>query len=126
MTDTTQLATKAPRPISEQQQAVTALAAMIQTFASLPDAHITVHTPFRSTPARLDLQLSTPQEFEAWREALQISPDMVSLHATVSYAWLAADTRFSGVKVHVAGFGVALTPEDAVAERTIVAPAVTA
>jgi hypothetical protein len=102
------------------------LAALIEQFETLPDAHITVHAPFRAIPARLDLQLSTPQEFEAWREALLISTNVVQVHATVSYAWLAADTDFGGVKVHIAGFGVALTPEDAVAERTVTPAAVTA
>lgn len=125
-TETTQSATTASRPISGQRAAVKALADLIDQFASLPEAHITIHEPFRLIAARIDLQLTTPQEFETWRAALQINPDVVEVHATTSHSWLAADTWFEGVKVHIAGFGVPLTPEDAVADRTVDTAAVTA
>lgn len=121
-TETTEPVAEATAPISGQRTGVQALAALIDQFESLPDAHITIHQPFRGSHAKLDLQLQTPLDFEVWRTALQIAPETVALHVTISFAWLAADHRFDGVPVHITGFGVPLTPEQAAEQRTMQAP----
>ncbi|MEU5595723.1 hypothetical protein [Streptomyces sp. NPDC020298] len=103
-----------PRPISEQGAAAEALGSLIRMFGQLPDAYIKVHRPVLSVPAELGLQLDTPQAFEIWRTALGIAPSGVEMRATSDkHVWLQADGVFHGVAVHLTGFNVPLTAEQA-------------
>jgi hypothetical protein len=98
-------------------QLIQALASLAEQHPTLPEAYITVHTPFDSWPGKVDLQLQAPQEFELWREALAIAPDNVSLHATRSSTWLAADGEHEGVRIHISGFNVPVSSVQAQAPR---------
>lgn len=97
-------------PTLDQAQAtVTALGCLVIEFPGLPAPYITIHT----SSSRLDLQLETPAAFECWRAALSVPTAAVTLHAYSDAVWLAADARYEGVTVHLSGFGVPLTVEQA-------------
>lgn len=101
--------TQEPRTLAQQMPAAEALVGLTKMLGHLPAPYVVVH----STPPVIALQLNTPSEFETWRTALQLAPDTVTLHAYVDTAWLAADTVFRGVEVHLTGHGLPLTLEQA-------------
>jgi hypothetical protein len=90
---------------------------LVDRHEQLPDAYITIHAPFKGSPARLDLQLDSPHDFEQWRGALAVPAADVKLHTTTSNTWLSADTTHEGVTVHLSGFYVPLTAEQLTAPR---------
>ncbi|MEV6833568.1 hypothetical protein AB0N17_03395 [Streptomyces sp. NPDC051133] len=111
---TTETTFLAPCPIIEQGAAVEALAALIEMFGQLPGGYIKIHQPVLTIPASLGLQVDTAQSFELWRAALGIAPSGVELRATSDdCVWLQADGVFHGVAVHLTGFNVPLTAEQA-------------
>jgi hypothetical protein len=111
---TTEITFPVTRPISEQGAAVEALAALIEMFGQLPGGYIKVHQPVLTIPAALGLQVDSPQAFEVWRAALGIAPSGVDLRAASDeYVWLQADGVFHGVAVHLTGFNVPLTADQA-------------
>lgn len=101
-------------PISSQGDATDALVALIETFGHLPCGYIKIHRPVLTVPAALGIQFDSPQAFEVWRTALAIPPSGVELKATSDdYVWLQADGVFHGVAVHLTGFNVPVTAEQA-------------
>ncbi|MGW2985424.1 hypothetical protein [Streptomyces goshikiensis] len=98
------------KQLTEQAPAVTALAALVETFGHLPAPYIVVHTALTA----VEIQLNTPQEFEAWRSALGVAPAVVTLHAYSGATWLAAETRFRGVALKLSGHGLNVTAEQVV------------
>jgi hypothetical protein len=115
---TTEITVPQVRTIGEQMAAAEALVALIGMFGELPGGYIKVHQPMLSIPAQLGLQFNSPQAFELWRTMLEIAPSGVSLKASSDeYVWLQADGVFHGVGVHLTGFGVPLTAEQANAEQ---------
>ena len=105
--------------IVEQTGAVLALLNLIRRHPGLAAPYITVHAPMPEydAPAKLDMQLDTPSDFEAWRSALAVDPSGVALHTSASSVWLAADTWHAGTRVHLSGFNVPLTRTHAEAPR---------
>ncbi|MGW5477614.1 hypothetical protein [Streptomyces sp. NPDC004008] len=102
------------RPISSQGDATDALVALIETFGHLPSGYIKIHRPFLTVPAGLGMQFDSPQDFEMWRTSLAIPPSAIELKATSDeHVWLQADGVFHGVAVHLTGFGVPLTAQQA-------------
>ncbi|MFE1849929.1 hypothetical protein [Streptomyces sp. NPDC059489] len=114
-TETTQPSRLRPYPISAQGSAADALAELVKMFGPLPGGYIKIHAQVvESVPVQLELQLSSAQDFEQWRSALQIASAAVSLCATTGEnVWLTAESVFHGVRVEVTGFGVPLTAEQA-------------
>ncbi|MFJ8791436.1 hypothetical protein [Streptomyces sp. NPDC102462] len=102
---TTETTAISPPTIGGQLPAIQALSALAEQHPTLPAAYITVQEPAPryNTDARLDVQVDGPA-FEAWRTALGADPAAVVLHTTVSNTWLAVDTTYEGVRVHLAGF----------------------
>lgn len=103
----------------DQAKTALALLNLIRRHPTLPAPHITIHEPAPSIdrPSRLDLQLDTPADFEAWRAALYVAPGGVTLHLSASHVWLAVDTWHAGIRVHLSGFNVPLTAVHAQAPR---------
>lgn len=102
--------------IAEQRAAFEALAAMAVAFPDLHGGYATVHTPMYGAAA-IGLSLRSPQGFEQWRTALQIEPRDIEMHADDKGAWLAGDSMFYGVEVHLTGFGLPLSREQLAAQR---------
>ncbi|MGW2692419.1 hypothetical protein ACWC3Y_11215 [Streptomyces sp. NPDC001296] len=110
----TEITEPTTRPISSQGDATDALVALIETFGHLPSGYIKIHRPVLTVPATLGIQLDSPQNFEMWRTALAVPPSGVTLHATTDdYVWLDADAVFHGVAIHLTGFNVPLSAQQA-------------
>jgi hypothetical protein len=104
--------------ISEQLTAMQALAGLAEMFGPLPGAYLIVHAPHSiGFPARITMQLDTPQAFEEWRSVLQIPGNTVDFHSREDSSWMSADTHAHGVPLHITGFGIGLTAEQAGAPR---------
>lgn len=116
---TEQLVSEASVPsIHEQLTALQALAGLAEMFGPLPSAYLTVHAPNSfGWPARVNMQFRTPQAFEQWRAVLQIPADAIDIHTRDGNTWLATDTDAHGVPLHITGFGIDLTAEQAGAPR---------
>ncbi|MEL3949487.1 hypothetical protein [Streptomyces sp. LNU-CPARS28] len=93
----------AHRPVAD------ALVDLIGMFGHLPVAYVTMHSAADS----LDLQVDTAAGFEAWRAALQITPDAVELGTFGDSVWLEARSVFRGVRLELCGDGLGLAPEQA-------------
>lgn len=102
----TQFTAPDPGRFSDQAPAFQALSTLTAEFAELPRPYIVVYS---SGPNAFQLQLSHPSHFEQWRTALQLPTSSVELKAGGKSMWLAADTVFRGVPVHLTGHGVPLT-----------------
>jgi len=111
--------TQDSRPtITEQLTALQALAALAEMFGPLPSAYLVIHAPYSvGFPARITMQLNTPQAFEQWRAVLQIPAVEIDLHTCDQDTWMSTDTHAHGVPLHVTGFGIGLTVEQAGAPR---------
>jgi len=118
-TETIEPTAAATASISVQQSAAQALTALAAQYPTLPAAYITIHHPFELRPGRLDLQFSSWQEFELWREALEIAPDEVTLHFSGVNSWIAGVTTVLDTEVEISGFGIALNSEQYTAPRTV-------
>lgn len=92
-----------PATIGEQATAITALTGLCETYGRLPAAYITVNTTHGS---RLDLQLDGPNDFEAWREALNAPAGLVSWHVYNASVWISVDAEFHGAKIRLSGHNV--------------------
>lgn len=88
--------------LNEQAPAITALVALVETLGHLPTPFISVYT----TSTAVELQLSTPGDFEAWREALDAGPDNVRLHAHGGATWLSINVPFRDVTLRLSGHGL--------------------
>jgi hypothetical protein len=104
-------------PIAGQRSAVQLLANLIGQHAELPAAYIVVHEPWRGAPSKLLLQLPTPQAFEQWRAALDITPVNVTLHFHASDSWLAGDTVRESIALNITAHGIRLTADEFTAPR---------
>ncbi|MGI5443354.1 hypothetical protein ACQEV4_40270 [Streptomyces shenzhenensis] len=115
---TTETTAISPPTIGGQLPTIQALAAFAEQHPTLPAAYITTHEPIPEhyVAARLDVQVDGPA-FEAWRIALGADPAAVVLHTTASNTWLAVDTTYDGVRVHLAGFQTPLTADQLNAPR---------
>lgn len=113
-TETTQPAAQltAPDPgqLVEQTVAVEALFALIKMFPSLPKPYVTIYS---SGTEGFNLQLDHPSHFEAWRTALQLPTNPITLNASGGSVWLDASGVFRGVPLSLSGFRVPLTREQA-------------
>ncbi|MEU0207413.1 hypothetical protein [Streptomyces canus] len=94
-----------------------ALSALVAEFAELPRPYIYLFT----TRPMIGIQLDDPQEFELWREALEVPSAEVSLLASAASAWLKASGRFRGVVFELSGHGVPLTQEQVNASQAVAA-----
>jgi hypothetical protein len=104
--------------ISEQQAALQAMASLSSVFGSLPGAYLMIHAPYMpGLPTRIGMQLNSPQAFEQWREVLQIPSMAINLHTKDDGSWLSADIDTYGVPLHLTGFGVPLTADQAFEPR---------
>lgn len=103
-----------PTLAAEQGATISALSMLLAEFSDLPAAYITMHP---RAGCGFGLQLDTAHDAEAWREALGIDPQAVSLKANGGIAWTQVDTHYRGVRVHLTGHGVPLTVEQASARQ---------
>lgn len=89
-------------PISAQTPAFDILVSLATQYPTLPASYVTL---FAFSSDRLDLgfQMNTGADFEAWRDALEIPVETVSLHTGSSHTWLAAATTISGVPFKLTG-----------------------
>ncbi|MGW4388240.1 hypothetical protein [Streptomyces sp. NPDC004685] len=120
-TQTTECVIDGAPPISGQQQLIDALINLMAQYPRLPEAHITIHATDISG-GWVDLQFSSPWEFETWREALEIQPADVDLHVYTGNQWMSGDAWHMGVRIHITGFEVPVTPWQAAAQRTVPTP----
>ncbi|MEV6105751.1 hypothetical protein AB0M28_13690 [Streptomyces sp. NPDC051940] len=90
--------------IGDQADALDVLVALTERFPGLPAPYITLNTVYR--PARIELQLRTPAEFEAWRDALGADAEQVALHPHCQGSWLAVEVQHLGFQVRLTGHGV--------------------
>lgn len=98
--------------LADQMAAFDALGQLAASYPHLPQPYVTVS----SIGCRVGVQLSSPAEFEVWREALGIDALSVELKEFRAEVWLEADGVFAGVQLHLAGFGVSVpAPVEAVA-----------
>lgn len=97
-----------PNPMNKQAAAYAVLSALTQTHGHLPAPYVTVHTYGTTT---VDLQLNTPQEFEAWRSALLVPTESVDIKSGSGRSWLAANAVFHGVALRLAGDCAAIVAE---------------
>jgi hypothetical protein len=106
--------------IGRQAPAVALLTELIAKFGDLPGGYVKIHQPVHADrPARLDLQLSAPHQFESWRAALGIAAADVNLYAsTDAFVWLSAVSTIHGVPFELTGFGVPLTAKQAETPQT--------
>ncbi|MFE4697242.1 hypothetical protein ACFRIC_09130 [Streptomyces sp. NPDC056738] len=121
-----------PIGLGHQAAAFKLLHQMAVLYPDLPGAYVVVHDVFdvpgsvASLPAKINIQLDV-QDFEDWRVKLGICPATVTLHATPSYTWVAADAVVHDVLVHLAGYlSTTLTSEQLEAPRVIEAAEVPA
>ncbi|WP_030569724.1 hypothetical protein [Streptomyces aureocirculatus] len=91
------------------QPAAQALVGLTEMFGHLPMSDVIL----RAAPREIVLRPPSPDAFEQWRAALQITPDSVSLRAFGGCAWLQADGVFQGVAVHMSVHDLPLTEEQA-------------
>lgn len=105
------------RFISQQGSLARLLVDLVQRFGELPAAYITMHTPFEDLPVNLNLQLDTPHAFEAWRAALDIPSDAVTLHSTTGLKWVKVRGHYQDVPVVLSGTNVPLTDVQVQAPR---------
>jgi len=85
----------------ELTPAAAALASITQTYSGLPTPYVSI------TPrGRINLQLTSPAAFEAWRTALMIPEATVQLHQGNGSSWLAGETVHAGVVVELSGHGL--------------------
>lgn len=108
-------------PISGQQQLLDALCNLTAQYPRLPEAYITIHETGLSG-GWVDMQFDSPWAFEAWREALEIQAAAISLHIYSGNQWMSGDACHMGVRIHISGFHVPVTPEQAAAPRDTKAP----
>jgi len=95
----------------DQQAAVEALLNLVSQHPTLPAAYVSVYV------AKLNLQLDSPPDFEAWREVLEAPASDVRLHVTLSSVWLTVDTTVDGIPVHLSGFNLPVSYPQAQAPR---------
>ncbi|MEV6790871.1 hypothetical protein AB0M87_02495 [Streptomyces sp. NPDC051320] len=100
--------------LSDQLPAFEALSELTRMIGHLPAPYVVVHA---SRPS-IGLQLNSPSNLEAWRTALQIPTDSVTVKSSVAagLVWLQTSTVVRGVQVNLTGHGVALDP--AIAEAS--------
>lgn len=79
-----------------------ALRTLAGEFADLPAVDVQV-SPIYPDLLNLALHHNLPG-FEAWRDALGISPDAVVWHGDARMFWLEGQTVFAGARVHLVGF----------------------
>lgn len=118
---TTETTERTPATIAEHVPSVEALASLIAMFGHLPKPYITLYTT-----DGFALQLDHPTAFEAWRTALQLPTEPITLHATGNSVWLDTSGVFRGVRLDLTGFGVPLTQEQAQTPQERPAEAVSA
>jgi hypothetical protein len=110
--------------ISQQRGTFEALVAMAAMFPNLPGGYIVVRAATTMWSASISLQMESPQAFEQWRVALQVSPADVTLYQHGDGSWLAADAVFGGISIHLTGHHLVLTNEQAAEPRDLSAPVV--
>lgn len=93
------------------QATANALVGLTTEFSGLPAPYIVIPTAYQS---QVKLQADSPADFELWRAALMVEPGGVGLRAFRGSVWLEAVAQYRGVTVVLTGFGVPLTPEQAV------------
>lgn len=120
-TETTECVIDGAPPISGQQQLFDALGNLMAQYPRLPEAYITIHET-GLTGGWVDMQLDSPWAFEAWREALEIQPAQISLHVYSGNQWMSGDAYHMGVRIHISGFHVPVTPEQVAAPRDTTTP----
>lgn len=92
-------------PMNDQAAAAAALLGLTQMFGHLPAPYVTIHA---HSQGALDLQFSTPTEFEVWRTALLVPAEAIDLKTYGGDAWLATDAVFCGTRIHLSGHGVVM------------------
>jgi hypothetical protein len=84
--------------LATQAAAATCLAGLAVGHPKLPAAFITIS---QHMPGELKVQLDSPSEVEAWREALGVDADLVRVGRLGERAALRFDARVYGVDFHV-------------------------
>ncbi|CAL9303094.1 hypothetical protein SUDANB91_03574 [Streptomyces sp. SudanB91_2054] len=83
-----------PGSLGYQGPALGVIARLAERVPSLPDAYLVF------SGSEVKVQLDYAWQIEAWREALHVAPEDVSLNEGVSRTYLEFRTRVSGVAVH--------------------------
>ncbi|MFJ9374389.1 hypothetical protein [Streptomyces sp. NPDC101455] len=89
-------------PISAQQPAFDVLASIAAQYPTLPAGYVTL-LAFSSGRLDLDFQMETGADFEAWRDALEIPVETISLHTGGTHTWLSAATKILSVPFKLTG-----------------------
>lgn len=90
-------------PMNQLAAAAAALLGLTQMFGHLPAPYIVIHSV---GSVCLDLQLSSPAAFEAWRTALVIPVENVELRGPLDRPWLVVETVHAGVVIELASHGI--------------------
>jgi hypothetical protein len=93
--------------------AVDALSLLVVKFATLPVADVALSPIY---PGQVTVSLHWDlADFEAWRAALDIAPESVSVRDLPEHLSLSAVAQFAGVEVHLKGYGAPIAAPLAVA-----------
>ena len=103
-------------PIEIQRPAFDVLVSLAAQYPTLPAGYVTLMAHPGGYLGTLDLQMDTAADFEAWRDALEIPTDGITLNSASTHNWLEGTTTVLDVTVKVTGT-VALTYAEYYAPR---------